>query len=244
MAELEATCARLAAISMTPAERQKFQRLHERMGELIERDLVRDFGEMNDAFHVMVYRGAHNRYLEEIASGLRRRLSLYRRSQFRTEGRLPLSHDEHDAIVKAIISGDPARAHATMLHHLDQVETAVERLLACFGEGGIAIRLFLIRSDKVETRGWAFGDANNAGCRMSGDGYWCQVAEGVLAIVISGSPICKRWLALLTPCRRQIFAVGTPASFSFKIAMICFSLNLLHFILVRLLNGPVDEQPC
>jgi DNA-binding GntR family transcriptional regulator len=130
MAEVEATCARLAAISMTPAERQNFQRLHDRMGEMIERDKVRDFGEMNEAFHIMIYRGAHNRYLEDIAGGLRRRLSLYRRSQFRTAGRLARSHAEHEVVVKAIISGDPARAHATMLHHVDRVEASVEKMLA------------------------------------------------------------------------------------------------------------------
>lgn len=129
MAELEATCARLAAISMTPTERQAFQRLHNRMGELVGPNDVRGFGEMNDAFHILIYRGAHNHYLEGLASSLRKRLSLYRRSQFRTTGRLQHSFHEHDAVVRAVIAGDANRAHATMLQHFDMVEASVQTLL-------------------------------------------------------------------------------------------------------------------
>lgn len=129
MGELEATCARLAAVSMSPPERQALQRLHQRMGATVEPNDVAAFGEMNEAFHILLYRGAHNHYLETIACTLRKRLSLYRRSQFRTESRLPNSFAEHDAVVKAVITGDPDRAHAAMLRHFDMIETAVHTLL-------------------------------------------------------------------------------------------------------------------
>jgi DNA-binding GntR family transcriptional regulator len=130
MAELEATCARLAAMSMTPVERRTLQRLHESMGEYARRDLMQDFVEANERFHSLIYSGAHNGVLAEAATSLRRRLALYRRAQFRTAGRLPRSHGEHDEVVKAIVSGDPARAHAAMLHHVDLVEASFEKLLA------------------------------------------------------------------------------------------------------------------
>jgi DNA-binding GntR family transcriptional regulator len=130
MGELEATCARLAAISMAPLERQALQRLHDRMQEAAAQNDVRAFGEMNEAFHVLLYRGSHNNYLEEQACTLRKRLSLYRRTQFRTEDRLQNSFAEHDAVVKAVISGDPQRAHAAMLRHFDMVEDSVQTVLA------------------------------------------------------------------------------------------------------------------
>lgn len=129
MGELEATCARLASISMVPLERQALQRLHDRMSEAVERDDVGAFGEMNDAFHVLLYRGSHNKYLEDQASTLRKRLSLYRRTQFRTEQRLRNSFAEHDAVVRAVISGDPSRAHAAMLRHFDMVEHSLQLAL-------------------------------------------------------------------------------------------------------------------
>ncbi|WP_205693911.1 GntR family transcriptional regulator [Croceicoccus ponticola] len=129
MAEMEATCARLAAISMTPPERQNLQRLHDRMAQAIEPNDFFEFGEMNNAFHLMIYRGAHNHYLEQATTKLRQRLSLYRRSQFRTKSRLANSFAEHDAVTKAILSGDPVNAHAAMLRHVDNVEISVKTLL-------------------------------------------------------------------------------------------------------------------
>lgn len=129
MAELEATCARLSAMSMTPVERRGLQRLHESMGEMALNGLVSDFVEANDTLHSLIYQGAHNGFLEEMTSGLRRRLAPYRRSQFRTKGRLTRSHDEHANVVRAIVTGEPARAHAAMLHHVDQVEASFEKLL-------------------------------------------------------------------------------------------------------------------
>jgi len=134
MAELEATCARLAAMSMTPVERRGLQRLHERMGEMAARELVEDFVAANETFHTMVYSGAHNGFLEDATLTLRRRVSAYRRAQFRTAGRLARSHAEHDAVVKAIVSAEPARAHAAMLHHVDLVEASFEKLLARAGQ--------------------------------------------------------------------------------------------------------------
>jgi DNA-binding GntR family transcriptional regulator len=134
MAELEATCARLAAMSMTPVERRGLQRLHEHMGELARRELIQDFVEANERFHSLIYSGAHNTVLAEATVALRRRLAQYRRAQFRTAGRLPRSHAEHDEVVRAVISGNPAGAHTAMLHHVGLVEASFEKLLATIAQ--------------------------------------------------------------------------------------------------------------
>ena len=76
----------------------------------------------------MIYAGADNDLMAEIALGLRRRLLPYRRAQFRTPGRLAQSHAEHEAVVEAILGGNASTAHATMLHHVAPVESAVELL--------------------------------------------------------------------------------------------------------------------
>jgi DNA-binding GntR family transcriptional regulator len=129
MAELEATCARLAAMSMTPKERHGLRRLQESMGELARRDLVQAFVEANDQFHSLIYDGAHNEILRDITVALRRRLIPYRHAQFRSSGRLPRSLAEHDEVVKAVVSGDPDGAHKAMLHHVGLVEAAFEKLI-------------------------------------------------------------------------------------------------------------------
>jgi len=126
MAELEATCARLAAISMTPIERRRLQTRHEAMTVLATAGDTDAYSDANVAFHSAIYAGAHNAPLGEFALTLRRRVGPFRRAQFQVEGRLLRSNLEHDAVVKAILSGDAMAAHAAMLHHVSLVEDAYE----------------------------------------------------------------------------------------------------------------------
>jgi DNA-binding GntR family transcriptional regulator len=128
MAEIEATCARLAAMSMTPIERRRLQSLHEQMGALVRADDREAYTAANVRFHTQIYLGAHNQILSDFATSVRRRLAPFRRAQFRTDGRTSLSHAEHGAVVKAIIACDAPAAHAAMFHHMSLVEDAFGQL--------------------------------------------------------------------------------------------------------------------
>ncbi len=130
MAEIEATCARLAALVMAPLERRRLEALHERMGVMVEADDEVVYADANLRFHTAIYDGAHNTVIADFAVGLRRRLAPFRRAQFHTPGRLARSHVEHGAVVAAIVAGDAGAAHAAMLHHVGLVEDAYERLSA------------------------------------------------------------------------------------------------------------------
>jgi DNA-binding GntR family transcriptional regulator len=127
MAEIEAACARLAAMSMTPIERRRLQSLHETMGGFVLRDDRESYSAANITFHTQIYLGAHNEILSDFATSLRRRLGPFRRAQFRTEGRASRSHAEHGAVVKAILACDAPAAHAAMFHHMSLVEDAFGR---------------------------------------------------------------------------------------------------------------------
>ena len=128
MAEIEAACARLAAMSMTPIERRRLQNLHESMAALVARGDRDDYAGANIAFHTCLYAGAHNEIVADFARILRRRLAPFRRAQFRAEGRLARSHAEHGIVVKAILACDAAAAHAAMFHHMSLVEDSFGRL--------------------------------------------------------------------------------------------------------------------
>lgn len=128
MGELEGTCARLSALSMTPIERRRLEVLHDRMAEMARRNDEAGYVDANIEFHSTIYAGAHNLVLSEMAIALRRRLQPFRRAQFRSAGRLKRSHGEHDAVVKSILRGDAPAAHAAMLSHVSLVEDAFERL--------------------------------------------------------------------------------------------------------------------
>jgi len=130
MAEMEATCARLAAISMTPIERRRLQARHEAMLVLANAGETEAYSDANVAFHGAIYAGSHNAPLADYAMSLRRRVGPFRRAQFQVEGRLVRSNQEHDAVVRAILSGDAAGAHAAMLHHVSLVEDAFEAFAA------------------------------------------------------------------------------------------------------------------
>jgi DNA-binding GntR family transcriptional regulator len=128
MAEIEATCARLSAISMTPLERRRLASFHESMIEFVRRNDGDGFAAANLTLHTQIYLGAHNAIVADFATGLRRRLAPFRRAQFQTQGRLPRSHDEHKKVVNAILKGDAAAAHTAMFHHMSLVEESFERL--------------------------------------------------------------------------------------------------------------------
>ncbi|MDP9055817.1 MAG: GntR family transcriptional regulator [Pseudomonadota bacterium] len=130
MGELEATCARLSAISMSPTERRRLQAHQDNMGVIAEAGDTGAYAEANHAFHTMIYAGAHNSVLAEMTAAMRRRLLPFRRAQFSLEGRLPRSHAEHASVVKAIVRGNADAAHAAMLHHVTLVEASFEELCA------------------------------------------------------------------------------------------------------------------
>jgi DNA-binding GntR family transcriptional regulator len=140
MAEIEATCARLAALGMTPIERRRLQARQEAMMALAEGDDPDAYSDANVAFHSAIYAGAHNAPLADYALSLRRRVGPFRRAQFRIEGRLRRSNQEHDAVVRAIVAGDASGAHAAMLHHVSLVEDAYEALSAINTQRSGALR--------------------------------------------------------------------------------------------------------
>lgn len=126
MAEMEASCARLCALRMTPLERRRLQALQESMTTLVHDGDPEAYADANQTFHLTIYAGAHNAVVADFTAGLRRRLAPFRRAQFRTAGRLPRSHAEHGTVVQAILAGDATGAHAAMLHHVSLVEDAFD----------------------------------------------------------------------------------------------------------------------
>lgn len=124
MGEIEASCARLATSSMSAGERGNLKLLHEEMGRLAADGDREAYVSANMTFHGLLYEGAHNVVMEEIASNLRRRLTPYRRAQFDAPGRLVRSHAEHDLIVRAVLARDAAAANSAMLVHMCVVEGA------------------------------------------------------------------------------------------------------------------------
>ncbi len=124
MGELEASCARLAAQRMSPAERVRLELVHRRSQEAVRSSDKESYRALNFEFHDVIYRGAHNEFLLTTTIGIRQRIEPFRRAQFAIQDRLIKSYDEHGAIVSALLRGDADRASAVMRSHVNVVRSA------------------------------------------------------------------------------------------------------------------------
>jgi DNA-binding GntR family transcriptional regulator len=126
--ELEALVARRAAESMTPMERKELELLHQQGALQAESGDQAGYLETNDQFHATIARGTHNAVLITMLGDLRDRLAPFRRAQTYVD-RLAVSHDEHDAIVRAIFAGDPEAAFIAMRDHDARLSNNVLRMI-------------------------------------------------------------------------------------------------------------------
>ena len=124
MGELEASCARLSALRMSPAERVRLELVHKRSRDAVRNNDRDSYRTINFEFHDAIYRGAHNAYLTATTIAMRQRIAAFRRAQFTMQGRLAKSFQEHDAIVTAVLRADAETASDLMRAHVSVVRMA------------------------------------------------------------------------------------------------------------------------
>jgi DNA-binding GntR family transcriptional regulator len=118
-AEIEALCAQLSAQRMSKVERKKLQLIADGSQPALATTDHESYSDANEDFHKLIYAGAHNDTLEQIALNLWNRVAPFRRSAFFTRGnRMQDSFDEHNAIVEAILAGDEVLARQAMHDHI------------------------------------------------------------------------------------------------------------------------------
>ncbi|MWB78661.1 FCD domain-containing protein [Pseudooceanicola sp. 216_PA32_1] len=118
MAEIEAVCGRLAALRSTEAELDALRRANAACRLALEDGDADRYYDQNGTFHHLIYAQSGNRFLEQEAMRLHRRLKPYRRMQLHLRGRLAQSMAEHEAIVDAIAAGDGTRASGLLRDHV------------------------------------------------------------------------------------------------------------------------------
>ncbi len=128
IAELEAACARHAALRMTEEDRAKMREYHAAgKAAMMAGDNVR-YEAANLALHATIIRGCYNPVLIEMANSLRERVSSFRRTQFRNLERMGESFEEHSVIVEAILAHDVITAYREMRSHLMSARSATTRV--------------------------------------------------------------------------------------------------------------------
>ncbi len=118
MAEVEATCSRLAARRISETELAAFDAIHQRCRAASDAGDVEEYYLQNSLFHHCIYNATHNAFLAREASRLHAMLQPYRRMQLRVRNRMPRSFAEHDAVVQAIRAGDSDAAAQAIYSHV------------------------------------------------------------------------------------------------------------------------------
>lgn len=117
-AALEGTAAALAARHASTRDLDVLRQLIAEEASLSTDPALRH--RHNRLFHSALYQAAHNRFLMKSLEALHNAIALLGPTTMAGEERLAAAHAEHAAVVDAIIARDPARADATMRHHILQ----------------------------------------------------------------------------------------------------------------------------
>ncbi len=124
---LEGTAAAFAARHASQAE---IDELHELVAsEAPLADEPDRLADLNQLFHSVLYRAAHNRYLERSLLGLRDSMTLLGGTSLRVEGRGETAHREHLAMIAAIETRDAAAAEAAARTHIRNAQRARLKLM-------------------------------------------------------------------------------------------------------------------
>lgn len=125
--ELEASCARLAALRMSAEERHQLEAMHVASMEWVGRGQTDRYDAFNLEFHAAIFRGCHNQQMIDTTLTMRGRVAPFRRAQFNIAIRVSASFAEHQAIVEAILRGDADTAASSMRGHIRSSLEASER---------------------------------------------------------------------------------------------------------------------
>lgn len=130
MAELESSLARLATLRMSKDKREQLQQMHLDSIHLVRDGSMDSYARFNQEFHDLVFEAAQSPQLRDLAVATRARLAPFRRAQFKVSNRISKSWEEHDAIVKAMISGDADSVGRLMRLHVQTVSAISAEYIA------------------------------------------------------------------------------------------------------------------
>ena len=126
--ELEAACARHAAIRMSASHRDHLCGLHAQCRVAMRSGDGELYDRLNQELHQVIIHGSCNPVLIEMSMSLRHRVAPFRRSQFRDVERMSASFEEHAIIVEALLAHDVTTAHREMRAHLLSARSASARV--------------------------------------------------------------------------------------------------------------------
>ena len=117
LAELEGTCARIAARRMTAAEKSALEENHKAAAVALAAGDDDEYFHIGRRFHALIIRGTHNSVLIDLTHRLVLPLVPYRRFQLGRDGRKNANQADHEAILKTILEGNSEAAYDLLRRH-------------------------------------------------------------------------------------------------------------------------------
>lgn len=133
MGDIEGLCARYAAERMTQAERLELQDVIERATDIVTENDSHKYREIDDFFHWLIHKGAHNSQLMKLAEQMRMQTAPYGGAPYTMAGSVPVlsePHEQHVRIANAILKRDAAGAQCAMVEHIASNYIRIRSLLS------------------------------------------------------------------------------------------------------------------
>jgi DNA-binding GntR family transcriptional regulator len=138
LAELEASCAKLATRRIGPEEATALKQTHEESLAFEESGDAAGYAHCNARFHEILYQSCRNAPLAAEIARIRGRTQVYRQSVFQNQLRIRHSRQDHAKILEAVLGGDAVGASEATLQHIagglrdltDMISHVPTRLLA------------------------------------------------------------------------------------------------------------------
>ena len=133
---LERLAVELAAERASPADIKRLRTLHDRMSAHHRRGERHEYFRLNHQIHNAMVALSNNATLIATHAGLMARARGSRYQAILSDERWDESMTEHEAIMKALESGDGPGAGALLLHHVQRTGEVVQEVIAGLGAGG------------------------------------------------------------------------------------------------------------
>lgn len=118
LAELEASCAKLATRRIGPEEAAALRQVHQESLAFEESADAAGYARCNAQFHEILYQACRNVPLANEIARIRSRTRVYRQSVFQNQLRIRRSREDHARMIEAMLAGDAQTAADAMLDHI------------------------------------------------------------------------------------------------------------------------------
>ena len=118
LAELEASCAKLATRRISSEQAAALKRVHEESLACEQNGDAQGYAHCNAQFHEILYQACRNEPLAREIARIRSRTRIYRQSVFQNQLRIRRSREDHAQLLQAILAGDASAASEVAIEHI------------------------------------------------------------------------------------------------------------------------------